>query len=395
MKITIISPFFPYPKRGKYYGQERYTENLAIHLKNLGNHVKIVTNFWNGGKRYDDYKGIKILRVKDSGPLLKMYGTLDYLHYTIFGLSILKKKNFRFYNDSDILLLNIPLIFSRFFTIKKIPTISIFHHFIIEKSLFYKIVLYLLRKFQFGLIPLSIYHYLERSMFRINKNVITISERSKKDLIKYYDINQNNIEVIPNGVDLKKFNPRNYSEDIRKKYGQKILFFSGLMVKRKNIDILLKAMVLVLEELPEAQLILTGKGPLLENYKSTSKSLNIENNVHFLGFVPDKDLIKYYATSDIYVFPSNLEGFGQVVIEALASGTPVICSNLPPMSDIIENAGLTFMHNSPSDLANKIIELLKNKVYETLQNNTLRVAKKYKWSNIAKIYYKFIKEIAL
>ena len=74
MRITIISPYFPYPKRGKFYGVERYTENLAINLKKLGNKVKIVTTFWNGGRRYDTFKGIQILRIKDTGSIFKVFG---------------------------------------------------------------------------------------------------------------------------------------------------------------------------------------------------------------------------------------------------------------------------------------------------------------------------------
>ena len=56
MKITIISTFFPHPRRGYYYGSERYIENLAIYLKKIGNNVKIVTTFWNGGKISMEYQ---------------------------------------------------------------------------------------------------------------------------------------------------------------------------------------------------------------------------------------------------------------------------------------------------------------------------------------------------
>lgn len=130
MKITIISPYFPYPNRGRYYGTERYTENLALGLKNLGNEIKVITTYWNGGDRFDNYRGIKILRVLDTGAIFRGFGRLDIIHYLTFGLSVLRKKNFEYYWDSDVLLLNIPVIFSRFFKIKNIPAISIFHHFL-------------------------------------------------------------------------------------------------------------------------------------------------------------------------------------------------------------------------------------------------------------------------
>ena len=74
MKITIISPFFPYPKRGDFFGAERYTENLAFSLKEIGFDIKIVTSFWYGGKRYDTYNGIPILRILDSKALFGNFG---------------------------------------------------------------------------------------------------------------------------------------------------------------------------------------------------------------------------------------------------------------------------------------------------------------------------------
>lgn len=130
MKITIISPYYPYPKRGRYYGTERYTENLALSLKELGNDVMVVTTYWNGGTRFEFHNDVKILRVFDTGMIYRGHGTLDIIHYITFGLSVLRRKNFKYYCDSDVLLLNIPVIFSRIFKIKKIPTISIFHHYL-------------------------------------------------------------------------------------------------------------------------------------------------------------------------------------------------------------------------------------------------------------------------
>lgn len=130
MKISIISPFFPHPRRGKFYGVERYTENLALSLSKLGNEIKVITTFWNGGSRYETYKGIKILRVRETGSIFNFFGPFDTLHYISFGISVLRKKNFKFYQNSDILLLNIPIIFSRVFKLKNIPVISLFHHFI-------------------------------------------------------------------------------------------------------------------------------------------------------------------------------------------------------------------------------------------------------------------------
>ncbi len=94
------------------------------------------------------------------------------------------------------------------------------------------------------------------------------------------------------------------------------------------------------------------------------------------------------------MLPSEKEGFGQVLTEAMASGTPVICSNVPPMSEIIENGGKTFIVNNYRDLAQKIISLLKNQEDLNLyRERALNVAREYDWSRIVNLYIDYIKNI--
>ena len=372
MKITIITHAFPYPKRGDFHGTERYVENLGLYLKGIGNDVKVVTTFWNGGKRNDIYKGIPILRILDSKALFGERAYTFFSHYITFGLNLFRKKNFKFIKDSDIVILKTAIGFSRFFKKKKIPIISVFFHYE----------------------PIPILNYLEKQLFNKHKNIITISNSSKSDLIKYYKIEEKYIKVISIGVDVIKFNPSKRSKEIREKYGNNILLFSGLMVPRKRVPVLLEAMTYVIKKIPDAKLILTGKGRFLNYYKKLSKSLGIEKNTIFLGFVEDDELLQYYASSDIFVFPSEKEGFGQVLLEAMASGTPVICANKPPMPEIVGNGGRTFKLNDPKDLSQKIIELLNNRnELANLRKNALKIAKNYDWAHITEIYNNYIKKI--
>ena len=164
------------------------------------------------------------------------------------------------------------------------------------------------------------------------------------------------------------------------------------MVPRKRVPVLLRAMPYVIKEIPDVHLILTGKGGLLNGYKKLANNLGIQNNTTFLGFVEDNELLKYYASCDIYVFPSWKEGFGQVILEAMASGTPVICADNPPMSEIVGNGGLTFKVDDPKDLAKKIIYLLNNRdELARLRENGLKIVKEYSWIQIAKVYYDSLK----
>lgn len=383
MKITIITPFFPFPKRGNAHGAERYAENLAIHLKKQGHDIKVVTTYWNGGKRYNNYNGIPILKIFDSKTLLGKYGSVFFLDYITFGLNLFRKKNFNFYKNSDILIFDIAIPFTRFFKTKKIPIISVFFHLDITMN-----------DFIFDRFFLTSLHFLERNQFRKNNNIIAISESTKKDLIDYYRIDPRKITVIPIGIDTKKFNPSNFSSNIKKIYGNNILLYSALTVHRKRVPILLKAMTYVIKKIPDAHLILTGGGPLWNDCIQLAKSLGLQKHTTFLGFVKDDELLEYFASTDIFVLPSEKEGFGQVLLESMASGTPIICANKPPMSEIVENGGLTFKLNDPIDLANKIIELLSNrKKLNDLKSNSLKIVKKYEWPYIAKIYDNYFRKI--
>ncbi|MFX1394816.1 MAG: glycosyltransferase family 4 protein, partial [Promethearchaeota archaeon] len=236
-------------------------------------------------------------------------------------------------------------------------------------------------------------HYMEKRQFRRFKNVITVSSTSKNDIIKYYSLNEKDIKVIPNGINTKKFNPKNSSGEIRKKYGENILLYSGMMIPRKGIPILIKAISHVIKQIPEVHLILIGEGPNLESWKKLSIYLGIQNNISFLGFVKEEDLLKFYATCDIYVFPSWKEGFGQAILEAMASGAAIICADKPPMSEIIGNGGVTFKINDSEDLSMKIIHILRNKpLLKNLKENAIQRAKEYIWDNIVKIYDDHLKK---
>ena len=293
----------------------------------------------------------------------------------------MRKKNFQFYRNSDIIILSIAIGFPKFFKIKKIPVLSIFYHFQTPNSII-------------DFLALPFFHYLEKRQFKKLNNVITISNASKHHIMTKYHIKESSIKVIPIGVDTSRYNPSNYSEEIRKKLGNNILLYSGRMVQRKKIPVLLYAMKYVIKEIPDVHLILIGDGPLLKSFKNLAKSLEIQNNVTFLGFVSEKELLKYYATSDIYVFPSELEGFGQVIIEAMASGTPVICANKLPMSEIVGEGGKVFKLSDSKDLSKKIIKLLSNREELTnLKIKALEEIKRFDWLNIGQIYSDYIKKI--
>ncbi|MFX1396115.1 MAG: glycosyltransferase family 4 protein [Promethearchaeota archaeon] len=383
MKITFITPVFPHPKQGVYPGIERFVKNIALSIKDLGHDVKILTTYWNGGKKEDSYRTIPIRRIRDSKSFIGKLGSICSLNYYSFGFNSFTKRNYNFYSDSDIIVLPLAIGFNFIFKLKKIPVVSFFYHH--DSPASFRDYLYL-----------PFYDRLIKKQIKRYDNVIIRSDLARYELSKFYGYGDKNISLITSAVDMEKFNPNKKDPKIKDKFGDNILLYLGPFFKRKQIPILLKAMPNVIKEFPNVHLLLIGDGePEILNYcKNLTFELKIQNNITFLGFVDDEEIPKYYASSDIFVFPSELEGFGAVMIEAMASGTPVICANRKPMSTIVENGGIMFEVNDPKDLSKKIVSLLKNRERITeLRENAIEVAKKYDVSNIAKQYIKLFKKI--
>lgn len=381
MHITIISLVFPYPESGILAGIERSVESLALNLIKLGHQVTVFTTFWNGGKKFEIYKEIKIYRLHDLKSIFGKFGSILLFHYLSFGLNVIRKKNLKIILNSDAIILPLAIGFMRFLYLKKIPLISMFQHFEYPKS--FEDFLYL-----------PFYDFLAKKQFKRNRNIIVRTSSAKKDLIKYYKIKEKYIKVIADGIDLNVFNPKNKDPEIRKKYGNKILLNVSSFYYRKRIPVLLKAMDLVRKEIPDIILILIGDGPDYNYCFELVSRLHLQNNVEFLGHIHFEELLKYYASSDIFVFPSELEGQGLVLLEAMASGLPVICANKPPMDEIIENYGVTFELNDAKDLSLKIIELLKDsRKLNSLKENCIKHVKKYDGIKTYQEYIEYIKKI--
>ncbi len=203
-------------------------------------------------------------------------------------------------------------------------------------------------------IVLNPYHWLvlsmERAIFRGHrfKKIIAISELVKKNILDNYGINPADIEVIYNGVDLEKFHPGNrekYRTETRQKYGLTekdfVLLFVGSGFERKGLKFLLKALETI--EKP-VSLMIAGRGSESEFRKDLKG-----HKVIFCG--PQKEIHKYYAASDVFVFPTMYEPFGNVHLEALASGLPVITTKNSGASEIIKDGVQGFVVREPEDVS--------------------------------------------
>jgi glycosyltransferase involved in cell wall biosynthesis len=195
--------------------------------------------------------------------------------------------------------------------------------------------------------------FFEKLMMKFKFDCIhTVSDATKNDIQKIGT--KKPIHIIPNCIQDE--------EQITTEPKKNQFVYLGRLVFYKNIEIILKAYKTVIEKFPDVKLIIAGDGPHKESLQELVKKLDIENNVTFAGYVtPDKKK-KLLAESNALLFPSVIEGFGLVMLESFQQKRPVIVSDIPPMSDIIENykTGLVINPYDEKVWADAIIWIIKN-----------------------------------
>lgn len=200
---------------------------------------------------------------------------------------------------------------------------------------------------------------LEMICILFNKKVIAISESVKNSLNKYEFIRSNKILVLPNSIEYQKFNEVALSKK-KSNNGEIIIGIVGRLEKVKGINYLLFGMKKILAKFPYAKLEIIGDGSNAQELKNLSEKLKISNSVIFFGKFTD--VIPFYSRMDVFVLPSILEGFGIVLLEAMAAGIPVVATNVNGIKEVIVNmkSGLLVPPKNPEAIADAVIKIVEN-----------------------------------
>lgn len=223
------------------------------------------------------------------------------------------------------------------------------------------------------------------------KKIITISNYTKDNLIKYFGIRPEKIEVNYLGIsqEFKIIQDQAILQTIKNKYiiTKPFIFYVGVWRDHKNLTGLIKAFeILKSEQQLDYQLVLGGKSD--PKYPEIMQAINdskFKNDIITPGFVPDSDLPPLYNASKLFVLPSFCEGFGLVALEACACGVPVAASNTTSLPEILEDAALYFDPSKPEEIASQINKILTSpELYQDLKTRGLKQKEKYGWQNCAK-----------
>ncbi|MCX6021008.1 MAG: glycosyltransferase family 1 protein [Chloroflexi bacterium] len=197
-----------------------------------------------------------------------------------------------------------------------------------------------------GSLPARAYSQLAAAAARRADFILTDSEHSRADAIRYAGLAPERIQVVPLAADMPSSAPADPAPLLRERYNLTpgyVLYMGGLDL-RKDVATLLRAYAL-LDGAPPLAIAgqpRSGNTARFPNLPALASELGIADRVRFLGWVPEEDKPALYAGADVFAFTSRYEGFGLTPLEAMAGGAPVVCSNASSLPEVVGDAGLLF-----------------------------------------------------
>jgi glycosyltransferase involved in cell wall biosynthesis len=222
--------------------------------------------------------------------------------------------------------------------------------------------------------------FTRRKAFNKIDHFICISETAKKNL-EFEGIDGSRIDVVLNSVDLSFFSPGKKNPYLLKKLGispiDKVILFVGKLTSWKNPFTILYASKILLQKGIPVKILLAGQGAQKKNLQKMSSLLNINERVVFLNFIENNELNQYYRLADVLVMPSMTiltweDQFPFAVVEAMASGVPVIVTNSGGMPELVGDAGRVFPQGNYRELSEHLIAILTNEGLRQLMSNKSR-----------------------
>ncbi|ACS32942.1 glycosyltransferase family 4 protein [Thermococcus gammatolerans] len=361
LKIALVSDWY-YPKLG---GVAVHMHDLALYLRKLGHEVDIITNDRETGKETElKREGIGLIKVPGY-----TFGSIG-INMTVFSRNASRLipyvRNYDVVHGQHAFT---PLALKAVSAGRKAgkATLLTTHSINYENSPVIKAL---------ARMAFPYFRYYLGNPHRI----IAVSRASKEFMRRFTRIP---IEVIQNGVNVDFFDVPLSKEEAKEKLGlgERVILYVGRLEPRKGISTLINAMKHV-----DGTLLIAGQGSMLPLLRERAKLLGVSKKVKFLGVVEYSRLPLYYRASDVFVLPSLSEAFGIVLLEAMASGTPVIGTKVGGIPEIIDGCGLLVPPGNAKELANAINLVLNNQSVERRLSRLgkRRVEKVYDWNVVVR-----------
>lgn len=361
MKIIQIAPYYP-PHLG---GMENCVRGISEKLAKKGHLVEVFTS---------DVDSKKEKPKSSKNLIIHYFNAWEFAHTPIIPFLFFKLLTFpkNFIMHVHISQPFVPEIVWLISKIRKIPYIA---HTYIDVG----------RSGKLGfLLPLYKKMVLKKVLTDAKK-VICITEEYKNFMSEKYKIEKNKISTIPNGTS-KEF----FMEKKKDLHNGITLLFVGRLAIQKNIPRLINAISLLKEKVT---LHIVGEGEKRSEIEKLISDKKL-NNVILHGKKTGKDLLKFYKIADIFVLPSDVDAIPLVLLEAMASGTPIIASDILGVREFVGNTGILVNPPTPENFAKAIDDLIENKPLRgSLSKKGREKAKNYSWDKIVEKFEDIYREV--
>ena len=216
------------------------------------------------------------------------------------------------------------------------------------------------------------------------------AEEEKQEILSLFP--KAKVSIIPNGINLQSFQSYNSikrNDFILKFTGEKkevakIIISMGRLQKKKGFDILIESFSRVLKKIPNAFLLIAGPNEGEENnLLDLIQKLNLSHQVFLIGAIENQDKIDFLANADLFVLPSYNENFGNVYLESLATGTPIIASKNTPWSNVEKYKCGRWVNNTVEETTQAMLNVLEYHNQRQLSINSKQLSQHYSWESIA------------
>lgn len=374
MKLAfIVDRVYPFYTGGYEYLIHDVAEGLSK--------TNDITIFTAMEKSHENINGVHYFKISNNYRFTNKKGDHNIRDSIRFIVHLLL--NVKRFNDYDVVIVNsIPYLLYGYL-LKKIRAkkITMFHEawydYLKKKNIFFRFFLY---------------HEIKGIVNNSNA-VLAVSSATKRSLLENYKARL--VYHIPNGIHIKEVKMQ-----CNKLYN---IAYLGRLAKIKHVDVLLKAVIGLRSRFPEIRVAIAGDGEEKNKLVNLAIDLEINDIVSFLGRISDREKLNVLSCSEIFVMPSEREGFSIATLEAMAYGcVPVVAKpdydEVFGTSDfVVENeTGLYFKLLDHDDLCMKLIQLMSNhSIYKRIRESAMKKAKDYEWSKIIEKYNDMLREIGL